>query len=56
MGVDAGAVRVTALANDVSEPCEVTFIVGTPLDKRTNACRRGRRSTRWPAAAHGAHE
>jgi hypothetical protein len=28
VGVDAGAVRVTVLANDVSEPSEVTFLVG----------------------------
>jgi hypothetical protein len=27
-GVDAGLVRVTVLANDESEPCEVTFRVG----------------------------
>jgi hypothetical protein len=26
-GVDAGIVRVTVLANDVSEPCEVTFLI-----------------------------
>jgi len=27
IGVDAGSVRVTVLGNDVSEPCEVTFLV-----------------------------
>ena len=27
IGVHAGAVRVTVLGNDVSEPCELTFIV-----------------------------
>jgi hypothetical protein len=27
MGVEAGEVLVTVLGNDVSEPCEVTFLV-----------------------------
>jgi len=27
LGVDVGLVRVTVLANDVSEPCQVTFLV-----------------------------
>ena len=29
LGVAAGSVRVTVLANDTSEPDEVTFVVGT---------------------------